>query len=363
MIRVLILFLMFARAGWAGAQVEATLDAVAALDKAALGLAAAHEGEEQVAALTSVVKAYETGLAVLRDAERRAKIAHGQAEERFNADSEEVSRLLAAMQAAGAPTTATGLLHPSGPLGSARAAMLMGEVVPGLQGYAALAGEQLHEILALEGALSRARAALEHGAEGARQARLSLVSALRDRGDIPDARDLAGEGVATAGRTLEELALTLSETGAGEVIASDGGFRDMLGGFPLPVQGAVLGRFGDRAERPGVTLAVRENALVSAPFSASVRFSGAVGGYGNVIILEPAPGYLLVLTGVHEPLVGAGQDLPPGAALGLMGAASAQTTGLQDEHGQLLSETLYVETRANGDTVDPATWFALDEER
>ena len=61
-------------------------------------------------------------------------------------------------------------------------------------------------------------------------------------------------------------------------------------------------------------------------------------------------------------LGGAGQILPPGTPVGFMGGAEDTEASNQGERGENLSQTLYVETREGGQTVDPALWFALDKD-
>ncbi len=81
------------------------------------------------------------------------------------------------------------------------------------------------------------------------------------------------------------------------------------------------------------------------------------------MILEMAPGYLLIMTGMHEIFGAVGDVFDTGAPLGLMGAVENMTTGEQHDEGATLSQTLYVETRRNGIPVDPGSWFAFDKER
>ena len=81
------------------------------------------------------------------------------------------------------------------------------------------------------------------------------------------------------------------------------------------------------------------------------------------MILETAPGYLVILTGMKESFGAPGQVLPLGAPLGLMGGTESLGVNAASGRGETLTETLYVETRRDGHAQDPATWFALDKER
>ena len=84
--------------------------------------------------------------------------------------------------------------------------------------------------------------------------------------------------------------------------------------------------------------------------------------YGNVIILEPEAGYLLILAGLDTVYVNTGAFIPAVGPLGLMhGGAQSDTKDLivatVQGSGAALSETLYMELRENGVPVDPAEWF------
>ncbi len=49
---------------------------------------------------------------------------------------------------------------------------------------------------------------------------------------------------------------------------------------------------------PALLIATRPAALVTAPWPATIRYRGPLLDYGNVMIVEPSSGYLLVLAGL-----------------------------------------------------------------
>ena len=143
-------------------------------------------------------------------------------------------------------------------------------------------------------------------------------------------------------------------------------FISARGALPLPLLGTQLRAFGEAdaagVARPGLVYATRAGALVTAPWPASVRYAGPLLDYGNVIILEPEAGYLLVLAGLDTVYVNTGVVIPAAGPLGLMpGGAESDTEELivatLQGSGAALSETLYMELRENGVPVDPAEWF------
>jgi len=116
--------------------------------------------------------------------------------------------------------------------------------------------------------------------------------------------------------------------------------------------------------RPGLVVATPARALVVTPLAATIRYRGPLLDYGNVMVLEPRDGYLLVLAGLDEVYGDAGDILPAGTPVGLMGGsapdADAFLLGAAEGTGTERSETLYLELRQGEAPVDPTIWFALD---
>jgi hypothetical protein len=88
---------------------------------------------------------------------------------------------------------------------------------------------------------------------------------------------------------------------------------------------------------------------VTTPWPATIRYRGPLLDYGNVVILEPGGGVLLVLAGLSELFGDTGEVLPAGAPVGLMGGETPDTEALLAASGEgsggQLSETLYMELR------------------
>jgi len=112
--------------------------------------------------------------------------------------------------------------------------------------------------------------------------------------------------------------------------------------------------------RPGLVLATRAQALVTAPWSGTIRYRGPLLDYGNVMLIEPGPGYLLIFAGMRAVFGEPGEVLAAGAPLGLMGggdAAAGQAADLRLGTGGSGTETLYIEIRRDAVPIDPAPWF------
>ena len=137
------------------------------------------------------------------------------------------------------------------------------------------------------------------------------------------------------------------------------------GALPLPVLATVLRKPGEAdptgTRRPGVALATQPGALVTAPWSATIRFNGPLLDYGNVMIIEPGDGYLIVLAGMNVLYGEVGEVVAADAPLGLMGGAATASEEFigtaTDGSGGRDTETLYMELRQGSAPVDPMPWF------
>lgn len=350
---------------------EAAREAARQLRDAAALMQGAEGAEDRLAALTDTVRAYEGGLALMRDTLRRVARQKAVIEEELAEDREGVAQLLGVLQSIGQAPEPALMLHPSGPLDTIRAGMILSDVTPALQARAEELRASAAALSALEATQAEAEGTLREGLSNVQAARAALASAAADRTAVP--RAYTEDPVATAllmasAESLETFAEGLDQTVAGPVATPPDEATARKGNLALPVEGTVLSRpdatgAGGRA-RPGITLATDPRALVSVPVTATLRFRGPLLDYGTVAILEPAPGTFFVLAGLAEVYGDAGEILPEGAPLGLMGGetpdAHAILTGAPVAGDAAPRESLYLEVREGGAPVDPGTWFRLD---
>jgi len=347
---------------------EPAADARAAsqrLLEAAEELTRAEARRDRVTALTGVVQAYEAGLAALRTAILEARTREASIRAELSARDDQLSRILAVLASLEAAPETFLLLHPSGPLDTARAGMVAGDVAPALQSEVNGLREVLTELAELTDIREGAAESLGRGLEGIERARMALTQAISDRTALPgrvatdDATMLA---LIDAAETLDAFAANFAATAS--ALPAEG-FGEARGTLPLPVAGRVLREAGEPDAagviRPGWLVATAPRALVTAPRAATVRYAGPLLDYGNVIILEPENGYLLIFTGLGTLLVERGALVGAGAALGLMpgetGASGDILAEIRDGGGQQASETLYIEVREAETPVDPGEWF------
>ncbi len=349
-------------------------EAAEQLSEAALALEAAETATDRVSALTQTIRAYENGLDALREGLRRATVREAAIRAEFDSESERVSQLLGVLLGIQSTSGPLVLLHPAGPVGTARSGMIVSEIAPALQRDADELRQKLEELVLLRTLQQSAADTMDQGLQGVQRARTELSKAVSNRTDLPvrflsDPADL--QRLIDSAETLEGFASGLSGMAVG-VDPSDAvrDFSAAKGTLPLPVSGTVLRHWGEAdaagVKRPGWLIVTRPLTLVTAPWPATIRYIGPLLDYGNVIILEPDAGTLMVLAGLEEVYGELGQVVPAGTPLGLMGGVEPDKDrfllNAMNGSGSEQTETLYMELRLGTEPVDPAEWFAETKE-
>lgn len=351
---------------------EAAREAAQRLGRASSMLIEAENARNRVKALTETIHAYEDGLRAMREGLRRASIREEALSRELQSRDAEISQLLGVLQSIGQTHGPVVLLHPSGPVGTARSGMILSDVAPALDLRAKDLRERLEEVTVLRQLQESAVETLREGLLGAQTARSELSKAIANRTDLP--RRFSEDPVKTAlllasSETLEGFASGLAGIAVDEVPGSLPKISERKGELALPVDGRILRRAGERdaagISRPGIVVATRPNALVTLPAPATLRYRGPLLDYGNVVILEPEAGILLVFAGLDVVYGETGEVLPGGSPVGLMGGIDSNSDALLIENGKdagaELSQTLYIEIREDNTPVDPETWFLTDE--
>ena len=343
---------------------RASADLLAAVD----ALQAADGARDRVAALTQTIRAYEDGLAALREALRQAALRQAELTLRFEAERDRIARLTGVLSQLESQPGPLLLMHPAGPLGTVRSGMMLADVTPALQAEADRLRAELTELDDLRKLQLSAGETLARGLSAAQEARTALSQAISDRTDLPrrfDADPATLKALLESADTLDAFAAGLAPDAA-----DTEDFAAAKGRLPLPASGTLLRRM-DEADaagirRPGLTFATRPRALVTAPWPGTIRYRGPLLDYGNVMILEPGGGYLLVLAGLGTVYGEVGEVVAAGAPLGLMGGQEPELADIlsaaQEGGGARETETLYLELRQGTAPVDPAEWFAIRKE-
>lgn len=372
MMRLALLLCLLSMPLQAQSPAEAARTAMSQLEEATRKLDEAESARNRVRALTEAVRAFESGLAAMRDGLRAASIRETELRRVLDARDGEVTRLLAALSSLGTDAGPQSFVHPDGPIGAARAGLLMAAVTPALSDAAAGLRADVEEATALRQLQQDAANTLQSGLADLQTARTALSQAIADRTDLP--RKFTEDPVRTAiligaTETLDGFAAGLSQITENETDLDLPAARARKGSLPLPVSGEVLRRAGETdaagVTRPGVLIATRPRALVTTPTAATIRYRGPLLDYGLVTILEPEPDILFVLAGLDTVFGEIGQVLPEASPVGLMGGPAGQNDDIQspsgEQTGETLSETLYIEVRSGDTPEDPLGWFTVDK--
>lgn len=364
MLRAAALSICLALPATAQTVAEQAARASADLQAAVAALETAQGARDRVAALTSTIRAYENGLAALREALRQAELREASLTLQMNANRDRVGQLVAILGQMEQDAGPMLMLHPDGPLGTVRSGMLLADVTPAVQAEVNDLRAELTELRDLRALQTAAGETLLSGLDMAQSARTALSQAISERTELPrrftEDPDAMRALLASAD-TLDAFAAGLS-TGERDTT----GFAAQMGRLPLPAIGTLIRR-PDEADaagvrRPGMVLATRPAALVTAPVAATIRYRGPLLDYGNVMVLEPGGGYLLILAGLGTVYGEVGEVVTPGAPVGLMPGGGTSVAGLlaegQNDGGASGTETLYLELRLGAQPVDPTEWFA-----
>ena len=352
---------------------QAASAAVALIEDAAVALVFAETARDRVKALSSAVKGYEAGLAAMRVGLRQVAIREARMTQEINRREGSISQLLGVLQTIARSPAPTILLHPSGPVKTARSAMLLADVTPGLQAQAQALRRDLDEVTALRRLQQQASNHMQKGLIGAQLARTKLSQAMSGRRDLPQRfveDPLQTAVLIAATETLAAFANSVGLIATEELTTALPDIAGQKGRLAMPVRGQLL-RIKDEADaagvvRPGIVLATRPRALVTAPTAATIRYRGPLLDYGQVLILEPQQDTLFVLAGLAQVYGKIGQVVPAGSPLGLMGGQTSQIDAIlsqsRDGAGIDRTETLYIEVRQGNVPVDPLDWFTSQKD-
>ena len=351
----------------AAAAAESLREAMARLDVALTA-------DDQVIALSEVIRAYEQGQAALRDSLRRAALREAQVRAEFEEQRDHLSRIIGVMTAMQQSPETLMLLHPAGATSTAQSGMILSAVTPALQAEADRLRTGLDEIAIVRGIEQSAADTLAQGLAQVQEARRLLASAVTDRSSMPvrfgeDPEELTA--LVASADTLDSFAAGIAamEQDIGAPMAD---FEAAQGSLALPAVGAVLRGYDEPdakgIHRPGLTIGTAPAALVTAPWPATIRYRGPLLDYGNVMIVEPARGYLLIVAGLSQVFGETGDVLLAGEPMGLMGGheGSAAEFGATFVEAAAVGNTppamqpLYLELRHGKETLDPAEWFVMN---
>ena len=353
--------------------VKTARDAARELEEAAIKLVVAKGEKDRIAALTDTIQAFETALSSLRASLRKVASAQKDIKTRLDLREENISRLIGVLYSIGNEPAPAKLVHPDGPLTTARAGMLLSDVLPRLQRPVEQLKKDLEDLKTLETLQTDSSVILESGLRELQSARSDLVAAASSREELPRRfiEDPAKTAILiAASESIETFIKGLSIYGLDDLAQPLPDIEEKKGTLAFPVHGRVLRGFNENdaagIKRPGIVVATTSAAIVTTPAAVTIRYQGDLLDYGLVSILEPQRGILFVFSGLEKTFGKIGEVLPEGSPVGIMGGKPLSAQKILQESvvtgGTYRPETLYVEVRVNEKPQDPLEWFAVKED-
>ncbi len=329
--------------------------------------------KNRVKALTQTIASFENGLAVMRDSLRLIASQKRSVQERLDQQEVAYSQLLGVLLSMDKSPVQAQIIHPDGPLTTARSSMLVADILPALQAKVSVLRADMDELSYLSDLQVQVVEDLQTGLNNLQTARTELSRAITDRTDIPTRfiEDPAQTAILLAASdTLDIFADGIEMIALNEVTTSLPSISDRIGTLLLPVAGRVVRYYGEAdaagIKRSGIIVATSPQAIVTSPTAATIRYVGPLLDYGLVSMIEPQNGTLFVFAGLGQVFGTIGQVIPAGSPIGVMGGNSQTIDSIleQSEKGTSVvrSETLYIEVRQDKEPQDPLIWFRTIEE-
>ncbi len=287
---------------------------------------------------------------------------------------------------------------PQPPEQSVRGALVLRGLVVPLERRARTLNEELQQMQAVEAEILRQRQRIEVASRSLAGERRQIETLLRRKqelekrledeerqadaraqrlaGQARDVRDLLDrmirERIAEEARKREEEERRRAEEAQRAAAAASAGGPSAIpsarigsgnqgsaaisgGARTFPAAGRILASYGQTndagtAER-GITIQVREGALVVAPAAGTVLFAGPFRGYGLILIVEHPGGYHSLVAGLARIDARVGRPVAAGEPIAVAG--STTTPGQGPGTG-----AVYFELRRQGQPVNPQPWLA-----
>ena len=347
--------------------------AAAQLQEARSTLERTTSTKNRVKALTQTIGSFENGLAVMRDSLRLIASQKRSVQERLDQQEVAYSQLLGVLLSIDKSPVQAQIIHPDGPLTTARSSMLVADILPALQAKVSVLRADMDELSYLSDLQVQVVEDLQTGLNNLQIARTELSRAITDRTDIPTRfiEDPAQTAILLAASdTLDIFADGIEMIALNEVTTSLPSISDRIGTLPLPVAGRVVRYYGEAdaagIKRSGIIVATSPRAIVTSPTAATIRYVGPLLDYGLVSMIEPQNGTLFVFAGLGQVFGTIGQVIPAGSPIGAMGGNSQTIDSILEQSekgtGVVRSETLYIEVRQDKEPQDPLIWFRTIEE-
>ncbi|MGA7974881.1 MAG: peptidoglycan DD-metalloendopeptidase family protein [Pseudolabrys sp.] len=303
-----------------------------------------------------------------------------------------IAEVLAALQRVGHHQPPALIARPEDALKAVRTAMLLGAVLPEMQGRVKALLADLNDLATVRKKIAAERDRLQSQVASLDKERTRLSALVAERQKQQAEREGKLQAERAKARALAEKAgnlqdliakleqdLGIAEKSARESAPASPGaalaalhdpgrmapavsFASLRGKIPIPVNGIKIKGYGQPdgvgGSEKGVSIATRAGAQVTAPADGWVVYAGPFRSYGQLLILNAGAGYHILLAGMARISVDLGQFVLAGEPVGVMGNGSHVAAILAAGSSQ---PVLYVEFRKDGNPVDPGPWWAAGE--
>ena len=241
------------------------------------------------------------------------------------------------------------LVSPRSAKDAVRAAILVRAVEPALSARAAAFRVRADELQRVRRGITGLSEDLFTSESALADGRAQIEQSIREKTDLE--RRLDAEA-AEAEHRAQNLTQALEAAGVSpEALArAPAGPAGPPARMLPPAAGVLIRRFGQASPggqtSDGLTWRTAAGAVVRAPAGGTVEYSGALKGWGGVLVLNVGGGYHLVLAGLDRMTAAIGRPVRAGQALGAM----AEGAGSAPE--------VYLEMRKEQTPTDPGRWFA-----
>lgn len=336
------------------------------------------DGEQAVAAAAERIKSLEAGKARLGlDLAARQDV---------------LSEVLAGLQRLEQNPPPALVVNPHDVLGALRSAMLFGTLAPELRQAAGELQEKLVDLVGTETRLRDEMAAQDKALASLTTARSEMTRLAEEKRALAATLNLDLEAeknkslaLADKAKTLRELLDRIAELAAKEAeerakreaarLAAEQrrkalaaiprtDFADLKGQLAYPADGRIAKDFGEDTglgqPLDGIVIATGPAATVTSPAAGLVEFAGSFRSYGEMVIVNPGRGYLILLAGLGRLNVAPGQPVKAGEPVAAMGEKPV-AMALAKDLTLATTPMLYVEFRKNGEPVDPRPWWSATQ--
>ncbi|MDH5723617.1 MAG: peptidoglycan DD-metalloendopeptidase family protein [Alphaproteobacteria bacterium] len=293
-------------------------------------------------------------------------------EDKLIADRRSISRLILVLQRLHRTPPESLLARPQSPYETAQTALLIKNIIPSITNHAQHLNSNLET-------LNQVTVELESEYQNAQELALTLESTEESMVKLLDerkilhrqinqdlkAQEISIQKISLQAKDLEDLIKRLDEdkkreetrTKSYKALALKN--RKIMAPIPdtssaaaeLPVSGIIATYYNQKddtgAKSNGLSIETHPKAIVTAPMSGKVQFTGTFKRYGNLIIIEHKDGYHSLIAGLAEITTSIGQIVHKGEPVGKMPDSSF-----------IDRPKLYYELRMKGKPVDPSIKFA-----